>query len=653
MIGSRAVSQNLLFGNLIAFKDDRTLVNTGTLVGTFEFQQRIYIHFTVFCTYTDFVAYYADNFAGTFSQNADTGVRSNLVFHTGTDNRSLSAEQRYSLTLHVRTHQSTVSVIVLQERNQRGCDRYYLFRRNVHQVNLIRSNGEDIILSTGGNTLAQEVAVIIQRFVGLCYDIFIFFVRSHVSDFFSYTFIFFINNTVRSFHKAIFIDNSIGGQRTDQTDVRTFRRLDRTHTTIVGVVYVADFIACALTGQTAGAEGRQTTFMSQLCQRVVLIHELGQLAAAEEFLNSGNNRTDVNQSLRGNNFVVLNGHTFFYYTLHTGKTDTELVLQQFANAAYTTVAQMVNIIAGAMAIHQVQQIVEGSKYILIGNGMHFFIDTGGEHQKHFFFMVLNLDSTQTTFVINAAFCNLIKIFIGHLSACRQDDFAGFFVSNSLSQYGTAQAVAPAKLFVELITAYISQIITLAVKEGVFNQLYGVFQNNRLARTQLLVKLQHSFISVSGSILFQSCQQCGMVAEASQDLIIGRQAQSTQQHGCRNLTGTVYTSRNNIIDVSFIFNPSATVRNYSSTVNLLTAGIHSYTIVNAGRTHQLADNNTFSTVDNKGAGISHQRKVTHKYRGFLNFAFFLVFENQACFYVHRCRIGFISLLALFNAVFRSS
>ena len=314
---------------------------------------------------------------------------------------------------------------------------------------------------------------------------------------------------------------------------------------------------------------------------------------------------------------------------------------------------MVNIIAGAMAIHQVQQIVEGSKYILIGNSMHFFIDTGGEHQKHFFFMVLNLDSTQTAFVINAAFCYLIKIFIGHLSACRQDDFASFFISNSLSQYGTAQAVAPAKLFVKLITANISQIITLAVEEGVFNQLYGVFQNNRLARTQLLVKLQHSFISVSGSILFQSCQQRRMIAEASQDLIIGRQAQSTQQHGCRNLTGTVYTSRNNIINVSFIFNPSATVRNYSSTVNLFTAGIHSYTIVNAGRTHQLADDNTFSTVDNKGTGIGHQREVAHKYRGFLNFAFFLVFENQACFNVHRCRIGFISLLALFNAVFRSS
>ena len=519
MIGSRTICQNLLFNNLVAFEDDRTLVNAGALVGTFEFQQRIYIYLAIFSTYTDFVAYYADNLAGTFSQDADTGVRSNLVFHTGTDNRSLSTEQRYSLTLHVRTHQSTVSVIVFQERNQCSCDRYYLFRRNVHQVYFIRSNRQDIILSTGSYTLAHKVAIIIQRFVGLCYDIFILFISSHVSDFFSYTFICFINNTIRSFHETVFIDNSIGRQGTDQTDVRTFRRLDRTHTAIVGVVYVADFVACTLTGQTARAKGRQTTFMSQLCQRVVLVHKLGQLAAAEEFLNSSNYRTDVDQRLRSNSLIVLNCHTFFNNAFHTGQADTELVLQQFANAAYTTIAQMVNIIAGTMTIHQVQQIVKGSKYILLGNCMQFCINAGGKHQQHICFMIFNLNSTQATFTVDTALFNLIKIFVGHLSAFRQDDFASFFINNRFSQYSTAQTVAPAKLLVELITANISQIITLAVEEGILNQLYSVFQDNRLARTQLSVKLQHCFIFVGSGILLQGSQQCRMIAEACDNLII--------------------------------------------------------------------------------------------------------------------------------------
>ena len=122
----------------------------------------------------------------------------------------------------------------------------------------------------------------------------------------------------------------------------------------MGVVYVADFIACTLTRQTAGAEGGQTALMRQLCQRVVLIHELRQLAAAEEFFNSSNNRTDIDQCLRRNNLSILNRHTLSYNALHTCQTNAELVLQQLANAAYTTVAKMVDVISSAKPVHQVQ-----------------------------------------------------------------------------------------------------------------------------------------------------------------------------------------------------------------------------------------------------------------------------------------------------------
>ena len=91
--------------------------------------------------------------------------------------------------------------------------------------------------------------------------------------------------------------------------------------------------------------------MSQLCQRVVLVHKLRKLAAAEEFFNSSNNRTDINKRLRRDNIDILNGHTFFYNTFHTCKADTELVLQKFTDTAYTAVAQMVDIVARAEAIH--------------------------------------------------------------------------------------------------------------------------------------------------------------------------------------------------------------------------------------------------------------------------------------------------------------
>ena len=253
VVSCRTISQNLLSFNMVALEDDGTLVYAGALVGAFEFQQRININLAVFGTHANFVTNYADNLAGTLSQYADAGVNSYLVFHTSTDNRCLGAQQGHCLTLHVSAHQRTVSVIIFQEGNQCGCNGYYLLRRNVHQVAAFRCDGKYVVLSAGSNTLAQEVALVIQGFVRLCNNVFIFFIGSHVNNFVGNALVFFINYAVRSFHEAIFIDNSEGGQGANQADVRTFRGFNGAHTAIVGVVYVADFVACALTGQTARA----------------------------------------------------------------------------------------------------------------------------------------------------------------------------------------------------------------------------------------------------------------------------------------------------------------------------------------------------------------------------------------------------------------
>ena len=57
--------------------------------------------------------------------------------HAGAHQRSLGLHQRYRLALHVGAHQSAVGVVVLQEGNQRRRDRHQLFRRNVHEVDLV------------------------------------------------------------------------------------------------------------------------------------------------------------------------------------------------------------------------------------------------------------------------------------------------------------------------------------------------------------------------------------------------------------------------------------------------------------------------------------------------------------------------------------
>ena len=347
------------------------------------------------------------------------------------------------MTLHVSAHQRTVRVIVFKERNKCGCDRNYLFRRNVHVVYLAGRNGKYVVFRTCGNTVAQEVAVFIQRFVRLRNDISIFNISSHVTNFVGYTFVFFVNTAVRSFHKAIFVDNSKGGQRTNQADVRTFRSFDRTHTTIVRVVYVANFIASAFTAQTTRAQCGQTTFVGQFCQRVVLVHELGQLAAAKEFFNSSNNRTNVDESLRSDNLSILNGHTFLNYSFHTSKTNAELVLEQFANATNTTVTQMVDVVASTMTVHQVQQVIEGSQHVFNSNSADFFINTSGEQYVHVLVFIFNFQLAQALFSIYATCFNFVQVFFGHLGASRKNNFTGFHVNQRFSNYVALEAVAPA------------------------------------------------------------------------------------------------------------------------------------------------------------------------------------------------------------------
>ena len=83
-----------------------------------------------------------------------------------------------------------------------------------------------------------------------------------------------IDLAVRSLNESVLVDSGIACQGVDQTDVRTFRRLDRTHSSIVGIVYVTHLESGTVSGQTSRSQGRQTSLVRQLTQRVVLIHEL-------------------------------------------------------------------------------------------------------------------------------------------------------------------------------------------------------------------------------------------------------------------------------------------------------------------------------------------------------------------------------------------
>lgn len=86
MICCRSISKDLTFFDLIALKDNGALVDTGTLVGTFEFQDIVFIDaFSIITSDEDLVTTDILDRTSVLSKDADTGVNSDLIFHPRTN----------------------------------------------------------------------------------------------------------------------------------------------------------------------------------------------------------------------------------------------------------------------------------------------------------------------------------------------------------------------------------------------------------------------------------------------------------------------------------------------------------------------------------------------------------------------------------------
>ena len=325
---------------------------------------------TVIIINADSLGRYITDSSRFLGYHADTGVYCCLFFHTGTYYRCFGAQKRHGLTLHVGSHQCTVRIVVLQERNQCSSHREYHSRGYIHVIKHFPGIFLCLIQITSGDGFSHEMSFCIQCFVRLCYMIIIFFVRSHVDYFVGNAGVLgigLVDLTIRSLYETIFINSCITCKRVDQTDVRTFGSLDRAHSSVMGIMYISNFESGTISGQTAGAQCRQTSLVGQLTQRVILIHKLRQLGRSEEFLHCCGYGFDIDQRLGRDLLSIVCGHTLAYHSLHSGQTDTILVLQQFTYRTDTSVAQMIDIVIIAQTILQMHVIVNGSQNIFLGN----------------------------------------------------------------------------------------------------------------------------------------------------------------------------------------------------------------------------------------------------------------------------------------------
>ena len=416
----------------------------------------------------DVIAVELDDGAVVLGEEHVGRVARRLRLDAGADVRRLGLDQGHGLALHVGAHERAVGVVVLEERDERGGHRHDLLRRHVHQLDLfgrhrrdLGGRGEvDVALelelqvgqrarlrrTPGEHAVFDERAVGVQRRVGLGDDVLLLLVGGEVDDLALGDLAVLDDQPVRRLDEAELVDAGVRGQRADEADVGAFRRLDRAHAAVVREVHVADFEAGPLAGQTTRAERAEAAAMGEARQRVDLVHELRQLAGAEELLDGGNHRTDVDQRLRRDGLDVLRGHALFDDALHTRETDAHLVLDQLTDRANAAVGEVILVVEAVArrAIREMQQVTGRREDLAPAE--HRLVRVGG--------------------------VDLIGTEVEHLGELRD---------------------LGAELAVELVAADPGEVIAPALEEGVAEVRTRRLDRRRLARASALVDLDERFV----------------------------------------------------------------------------------------------------------------------------------------------------------------
>ena len=211
VVGAGAVGNNLTSFNAVANVHQWLLVVARTLVGALEFAQDVGVADAVVTHHGDEVRRQVLHHAGFLGNNQVACVVGGAQLHAGTHVGGFRADQRHSLTLHVRTHEGTVSVVVLQEGNHGGSHGHHLTWGNIHVVDV---GGVDHLnvptFHADHNTLFGDVAVLIKRRVRLGDHVAVFLICGEVVNLIRQLAVH--NLAVGGFNEAEGVDLRVGGQ---------------------------------------------------------------------------------------------------------------------------------------------------------------------------------------------------------------------------------------------------------------------------------------------------------------------------------------------------------------------------------------------------------------------------------------------------------
>ncbi len=248
------------------------------------------------------------------------------------------------------------------------------------------------------------------------------------------------------------------------------------------------------------------------------------------------------------------------------------------------------------------------------------------------------------YCIYAGVLHLVAKLHCHDFACLRNDFTCQGVDYIFRKPCPANTVAQSQFFVELIASYPCKVVPLGVKEHAVQQGSGAFYCGRFAGTQLFVNFNQAFFIGFCDILVDGCHDFGLFPEKLLDLRVCAYAHRTNQHCYGNFSCPVYAYIEYIVGVCFIFQPCAAVGDYGGRKQFFADLVKIRRIIDTGRAHKLADDNTFRAIDDEGACFRHQGEIAHEDFLFLQFVQLPVVKPRLYLQGSRiCRITFLTFL----------
>ncbi len=312
--------------------------------------------------------------------------------------------------------------------------------------------------------------MLVELGVGLGYDVLLFLVGSQVHDLVTHPTI--DHTAVRGLDEPVLVDPGVGGQRPDQADVRSLGRLDRAHAPVVRAVHVTHLETGALARESARTERRKAPLVGQARERVVLVHELAQLAGPEELFDGSDHRPDVDEGLGRDRLDILGGHAFAHDPFHPAQPHTHLVLDQLAHRPDAPVRKVVLVVDAipCPAVRQVEHVRGGcqdlrwAQHTLVGS------------------RTLEVDVEQLTDALDLR----------------------------------------TELALELVTADPGQVVALRVEEGVLEVAARCLRRERLSRARPLVDLEQRLLTGRSEVSFMlplTLEEVEVPYEAGQEAFV--------------------------------------------------------------------------------------------------------------------------------------